>query len=96
MNKDYSRNLIGYGANPPNPQWPGNARVAVSFVLNYEEGGERCLLHGDDESEAFFQRSRQHSRSKASVTSAWSPSMSMVAERVCGVFFACSMNMKFH
>ena len=54
MNKDYSRNLIGYGANPPNPQWPGNARVAVSFVLNYEEGGERCLLHGDDESEAFI------------------------------------------
>ncbi|MCC4859510.1 allantoinase PuuE [Vibrio splendidus] len=54
MNKDYSRNLIGYGANPPNPQWPGNARVAVSFVLNYEEGGERCLLHGDDESEAFL------------------------------------------
>lgn len=54
MNKDYSRNLIGYGANPPNPQWPGNARIAVSFVLNYEEGGERCLLHGDDESEAFL------------------------------------------
>ena len=54
MNKDYSRNLNGYGANPPNPQWPGNARVAVSFVLNYEEGGERCLLHGDDESEAFL------------------------------------------
>ncbi|MFV8461399.1 allantoinase PuuE [Vibrio campbellii] len=54
MNKDYSRNLIGYGANPPNPQWPGNAHVAVSFVLNYEEGGERCLLHGDDESEAFL------------------------------------------
>ena len=44
MNKDYSRDLIGYGATPPNPQWPGNARVAVSFVLNYEEGGERCLI----------------------------------------------------
>jgi len=54
MNKDYSRNLVGYGANPPNPKWPGDARVAVSFVLNYEEGGERCLLHGDDESEAFL------------------------------------------
>lgn len=54
MNMDYSRNLVGYGANPPNPKWPGNARVAVSFVLNYEEGGERCLLHGDDESEAFL------------------------------------------
>jgi putative urate catabolism protein len=54
MNKDYSRNLIGYGANPPHPKWPNNARIAVSFVLNYEEGGERCLLHGDDESESFL------------------------------------------
>lgn len=54
MNKDYSRNLIGYGANPPHPKWPNNARIAVSFVLNYEEGGERCLLHGDEESEAFL------------------------------------------
>lgn len=54
MNKDYSRNLIGYGANPPHPKWPNNARIAVSFVLNYEEGGERCILHGDDESEAFL------------------------------------------
>lgn len=54
MDKDYSRDLIGYGANPPHPKWPGGARIAVSFVLNYEEGGERCLLHGDDESEAFL------------------------------------------
>lgn len=54
MNKDYSRNLIGYGATPPHPKWPNNARIAVSFVLNYEEGGERCLLHGDDESESFL------------------------------------------
>jgi len=51
---NYPRNLIGYGANPPNPQWPNNARIAVSFVLNYEEGAERCLLHGDSESEAFL------------------------------------------
>jgi putative urate catabolism protein len=54
MDKDYSRDLIGYGANPPHPKWPGGARIAVSFVLNYEEGGERCLLHGDEESEAFL------------------------------------------
>ncbi|PSW18300.1 allantoinase PuuE [Photobacterium sanctipauli] len=54
MSSDYPRNLIGYGAKPPHPQWPGNARVAVSFVLNYEEGGERCVLHGDKESEAFL------------------------------------------
>nr|WP_246589941.1 allantoinase PuuE [Marinobacterium ramblicola] len=46
--------MIGYGQNPPHPQWPGQARIAVSFVLNYEEGGERCILHGDKESEAFL------------------------------------------
>ena len=54
MSRDYPRDLIGYGANPPHPQWPGDARVAISFVLNYEEGGERCVLHGDAESEAFL------------------------------------------
>ncbi|MBY4678400.1 allantoinase PuuE [Marinobacterium arenosum] len=54
MSDTYPRDLIGYGANPPHPEWPGNARIAVSFVLNYEEGGERCVLHGDPESEAFL------------------------------------------
>jgi putative urate catabolism protein len=50
----YPRDLVGYGRNPPDPRWPGGARVAVQFVLNYEEGGERCILHGDAESEAFL------------------------------------------
>lgn len=54
MNHAYPRDLIGYGSHPPHPQWPGQARIAVSFVLNYEEGGERCVLHGDNESEAFL------------------------------------------
>ena len=54
MDEAYDRDLIGYGANPPHPKWPSGARVALSFVLNYEEGGERCLLHGDDESESFL------------------------------------------
>lgn len=45
------RNMIGYGANPPDPKWPKNAKVALNFVINYEEGGENCLLHGDNESE---------------------------------------------
>lgn len=53
-NQNYPRDLIGYGENPPNPNWPGGARVAVQFVLNYEEGGENCILHGDDASEAFL------------------------------------------
>ena len=51
---NYPRDMIGYGANPPHPQWPGNARIAVQFVINYEEGGENCILHGDKASEAFL------------------------------------------
>ena len=54
MSADYPRDLIGYGASPPDPQWPGNARIALSFVLSYEEGGERSILHGDSESEALL------------------------------------------
>jgi len=54
MSHKYDRDLVGYGQVPPNPKWPQNSRIAVSFVLNYEEGGERCVLHGDEESEAFL------------------------------------------
>jgi allantoinase len=54
MTTDYPRDLIGYGRNPPDPRWPGGARVAVQFVLNYEEGGENCVLHGDAASEQFL------------------------------------------
>ena len=50
----YPRDLIGYGRNPPHARWPGNARVAVQFVLNYEEGGENSVLHGDPGSEQFL------------------------------------------
>jgi putative urate catabolism protein len=49
---DYPRDLVGYGANVPTVRWPGDARIAVSLVLNYEEGGEACLLHGDTHSES--------------------------------------------
>ena len=54
MTPDYPRDLIGYGAQPPHPQWPNEARIAVQFVVNYEEGGENCILHGDPASEAFL------------------------------------------
>jgi len=55
MNKPpYPRDLVGYGRNPPPAQWPGQARVAVQFVLNYEEGGENSVLHGDAGSEQFL------------------------------------------
>ena len=50
----YPRDLAGYGRNPPHAQWPGQARVAVQFVLNYEEGGENSVLHGDAASEQFL------------------------------------------
>src|ERR1700742_2463414 len=50
----YPRDLHGYGRNPPDPRWPGNARIAVQFVVNYEEGGENSILHGDPASEAFL------------------------------------------
>ena len=50
----YPRNMIGYGANPPDAAWPGGAKIAVSLVLNYEEGGENNILHGDAASEAFL------------------------------------------
>ena len=51
---DYPRDMIGYGASPPHVQWPGNARIALQFVLNYEEGGENNVLHGDAGSEQFL------------------------------------------
>lgn len=46
--------MRGHGANPPDPKWPGGAVIAVQFVVNYEEGGENCILHGDQASEAFL------------------------------------------
>lgn len=51
---DYPRDLTGYGQHPPHPAWPGNARIAVQFVLNYEEGSESCVLDGDAASETFL------------------------------------------
>ncbi|MEM0946763.1 MAG: allantoinase PuuE [Pseudomonadota bacterium] len=50
----YPRDLIGYGASPPPQPWPNDAKIALQFVVNYEEGGENCLLHGDPMSEAFL------------------------------------------
>jgi allantoinase len=50
----YPRDLIGYGRTPPHARWPGDARIALSIVMNYEEGGENCVLHGDPASEVFL------------------------------------------
>ena len=54
MTDHYPRDMIGYGRHTPDPQWPSDARVAVQFVVNYEEGGENNILHGDAASEAFL------------------------------------------
>lgn len=54
MDASYPRDLVGYGRQIPDPQWPGEANVAVQFVINYEEGGENNILHGDAASEAFL------------------------------------------
>ena len=50
----YPRNMTGYGSDSIHPQWPNKARIALQFVLNYEEGVENCILHGDKASEAFL------------------------------------------
>ena len=54
LSKDYPRDMVGYGGNPVHPQWTNQARIAVQFVVNYEEGGETCILHGDQASETFL------------------------------------------
>ncbi len=54
MSDPYPRDMVGYGGTPPDPRWPGGARLAVQFVINYEEGAENNILHGDAASEAFL------------------------------------------
>lgn len=54
MDSHYPRDLKGYGGSVPHANWPGKAKIAVQFVLNYEEGGENCVLHGDHQSEIFL------------------------------------------
>lgn len=52
--ENYPRDLCGYGSKPPHANWPNGAKIALQFVMNYEEGGENCLLHGDAASETFL------------------------------------------
>jgi allantoinase len=54
MSTAYPRDLVGYGRHPPHPHWPGSARIALQFVLNFEEGAENCVLDGDPASEVFL------------------------------------------
>ncbi len=57
MISSYPRDMIGYGAEPPHAQWPDEARIALQFVINYEEGAENAILHGDPSAEAFLSES---------------------------------------
>ena len=68
----YPRDLHGYGATPPHANWPDDARIAVQFVVNYEEGGENCVLHGDTASEAFLSEIVGARPGPASATGTWS------------------------
>jgi putative urate catabolism protein len=54
MTEAYPRDLVGYGADPPHPRWPGGARLALQIVMNYEEGGEASVLHGDEAAEVYL------------------------------------------
>jgi len=84
--RPYPRDLIGYGRNPPHAGWPGQARIAVQFVLNYEEGGENSVLHGDAGSEQFL----SEMFNPASATSAWKASTSTARGSGCGASCANS------
>jgi allantoinase len=65
MTVHYPRDMVGYGATPLEAHWPGNARIALQFVINYEEGGENAILHGDRAAEAFCRSGSAPSRSSA-------------------------------
>ena len=86
---DYPRDLIGYGANPPDASWPNGARIAVQFVLNYEEGGESSVLHGDAASKFFYLKLLGLRRLMAHVICQWNQFMNMGHEWVFGVFWIC-------
>ncbi len=90
MHNHLDRNLAGYGANPPDPQWPGDARIAVSFVLNYEEGGENTILNGDPASEVFLTETPGGTPGWASAISRPSRCTSTAAGRVSGASCASS------
>jgi len=62
MNWQPTRDLVGYGANPPDPKWPGGARVAVNFVMNYEEGSEPSVQDGEGYAETGLTEATSSSR----------------------------------
>ena len=78
MKNRYPRNMLGYGPRIPNFHWPNGSRIAVQFVVNYEEGGENNIIHGDKGSEAFLSEIIGATSWPNRVTGIWSRSMNMV------------------
>ena len=86
----YQRDMRGYGANPPDPKWPGGAHVACSSCVNYEEGGENCVLHGDAASEAFLSEIVGAAPWPGSATGTWNRSTNTARAPASGGCTACS------
>ena len=95
MNENNPRDYIGYGRdNVPDANWPNKAKIAVQFVLNYEEGGENCVLHGDPHSETFLSEiagAEAYPERHMSMESL----MNMAPAQVFGVFLMNLKNVKF-
>ena len=89
IDKTYPRDMVGYGRTPPDAAWPEGAHIAVQFVVNYEEGGENCILHGDAASEAFLSEIVGAQPWPGSGTPTWSRSTSMALAPASGASIAC-------
>jgi len=68
MSEPYPRDMIGYGAEPPQARWPGEAQIALQFVINYEEGAENPIFHGDSAAESFCRNGSARSRRSGCAT----------------------------
>lgn len=84
-----ARDLVGYGATPPAAQWPGSARIAVQFVVNYEEGAENCVLNGDAGSEAFLSKWSVRKRTPVRAPWQWKACTNTAAAPVSGGCIGC-------
>ena len=94
MNKKYSRDMVGYGQKTPKVKWPNNAKLALQIVLNYEEGSENCVLHGDKTSEVFLSEIIGAQPVKGRHINMESL-MNTVLKEVFGVFINCFKKKKF-
>ena len=92
MTKPYPRDMVGYGGEPPDPKWPGGARLAVNFVLNYEEGSEYSIPDGDGASETILSESSLGAAWRSGAISRSNRSTNTAAARASGGSCAPSPN----